>query len=296
MARCVTYIGIFILIACSFSTIRSAMIANENEVVIEALKTKEIADIKASELPKIIERPIIAPVHIQLETKGPDIVKLPPVIDTFVKHQHVPLADDPAKLKKQEELLRRLENQTKEHDKLMKQQKQILEEMKKHVEEHKVQPVIEKKEPIVEPDVEYHKAVIPEQPDDQKKPVIAIDQKQDDKAKADLNNEVKKDTQNIRAEKVEIQKRVPVAPELKVEKPFNQREPIPMVAQPGRSKTFDNEKLAVIDRPKESEKVVESVVSAKLINVSEPKIKDSGDKMREPKRDILSIAKPSFVS
>ncbi|RWS17677.1 putative sodium-coupled neutral amino acid transporter 10-like protein [Dinothrombium tinctorium] len=153
MANAVFYIGIFILIACSYSTLKDAKLVSDRSTVMESLKTNpemriasdtHFIDKAAHRIPNIISK--LDKNSKTLESKDNNKDELQSKLKTDdlqlkknqndqQKQSEIQSAKD--RDRKQDELLRKLEKQQEENKKLLEQQKQILQEMKRHEELHK---------------------------------------------------------------------------------------------------------------------------------------------------------------
>lgn len=144
LAHIVAFIGIFILVVCSHSTLQNAFLKND-EAIIENLKMKEVKGGKEekAEVKQFVKSnndhnvPNLHPDAIKKEEKE---------IMQGANHQSnnadvVKPITDQNKAKRQEELLQRLEKQQQEHKKLLEQQKVLLSEMQKHENIHHEQEV-----------------------------------------------------------------------------------------------------------------------------------------------------------
>ncbi|RWS25998.1 putative sodium-coupled neutral amino acid transporter 10-like protein [Leptotrombidium deliense] len=122
MANCLFYFGIFIFIACSYSTLKDMKIVTDPSVVMESLKPNSILAEGRPPFHKVPNLDKASSVQTPV-SKRPTVEPKAPVVNLEKERQ-------------QEEIIRRLEVQQKEHEKLIKEQKKILQEMKRHEETH----------------------------------------------------------------------------------------------------------------------------------------------------------------
>lgn len=123
MAQFVVIIGSFILIICTFSTLNEICFV-KNTNLIENIETSKLLPLN-----RINENPVLKKSLIDKTYENKQSIR----VNGFPNELRVPLPSmDANKVKRQEELLQRLEKQQIEHKKLLEQQKELFNEMKKH--------------------------------------------------------------------------------------------------------------------------------------------------------------------
>lgn len=128
VARSVTYIGFFILISCTFTTLRDAQLIGSDDLI--------PSNPDPGTAIKSTPSPMSSSVN-PIEAKTPASLNKPPIIvKQKIKSDEVKVRKKPIIVKKQEQLLKELEKQQEEHKKLLEEQKEFLREIKKHEENH----------------------------------------------------------------------------------------------------------------------------------------------------------------
>lgn len=305
MARSVTYLGFFILIACSWSTIHQVQLFGNPVIVDQNAKLNDLPlsiSVKQA-VPNVVQvaldsKPSAITPDSKVKEKPPEKDKAEkPLVKPIVPQapsRVVPMALDPAKVKKQEEILQRLENHQKEQKKLLEQQKQLLAEMKKH--EKEVHNVEVKKEPeTVEhkamlpekpKDVkDEHSAVIPEQPVEPVKnvvPAAKVEERKDDVLKDDPQPAPKKPAEiaaNVQPKSPAVAEQPRPAQVIQESK----KEPV----LPGESVPVLRKLEPLVVNGQDQPRVVKETRSLK--NTFDSKDVKPADDVKLPKRDTLAV-------
>ncbi|KAI1287699.1 putative sodium-coupled neutral amino acid transporter 10 [Halotydeus destructor] len=301
MARVVTWIGFFILIVCTISTLHNAQSVQSTNNMIEHIKDEALKNNKVD--------PLNFNQGNSNRIKSKADVKVSAVTEKAQVNQAVkfPLPLDPIKIKKQEEILQRLENQQKEHKKILEEQKEILKEMKKHEDDHHA-AIVNSAE-----GKDSHQAVIPEKPiehqNDHHPPDVvkaedfkvlkpAVQEKAQAKSKVDgqpkqLNsnlslNSVKNDKLPLKEANREIVSNISGSKARKVIKIS------PLVIEEPAKAVNDIAKPQINQSNGKSNPLpVVRLVQNASVNEAKPKLLPEKEKLHEPKRDILSVDKLS---
>ena len=135
-AHFIGFIGVFILIGCSYSNLHNIYLIENKSLIQDINSNYKTNNLKVlpSKIPLTLTTKFVNNLDLEAIKKEDKEMKSQIELDPPKK----PVPADLNKLKRQEELLQRLEKQQQEHKKLIEQQKEILSEMKKHEKSHQV--------------------------------------------------------------------------------------------------------------------------------------------------------------